>query len=293
MKKVFISFILVSLIALGGCTEELLDSLSSPRATVETVAEANEVLASGSVGPTDSADYYRVNVPSGLSGDLIYFELANELASTNLKLTLYNSSRQKVRESDGPDFFGNPGSGFGSSSLNSQAIRVGIQCRGPCIIAEKGVGTVYLKIESKDGSSVSYDLYSYSDPYRDEKEPENEDCGVLGNSAIVPVPINQEFTGALEAVEDIDCYVSNGNIKSIALRLTSNTTIDVKAEIFTLAGSPHPNSSLNTLRATAGSTTEQKLTISPSQSVIVRVTTDNDRAAPASNSQYKLSFEEP
>ncbi len=293
MKKVFIGLIFIALIVLTGCdtVNEILDSLDNPGETVNTIDSDNQkVRASGTLDSGNTRDFIQVNVPSGLSGDLVYFEIISDRA---IELTLYNSQRGPVRESDGPDFFGRINSGFGSSSLSSEGISINKICRGPCIITEKGVGTVFLKVELKiAGTSAEYELYSYSEPYQDEEEPENNDCGVLDNSAIIPVPIDQEFEGALEAVEDIDCYQSNGNISSIALQLTSNTTIDVKAEIFDLNGN-FLSLTPNPLKAQAGSTTKQILTISPTQAVIVRVTTDNNRAAPAGNSKYKLSFETP
>ena len=234
---------------------------------------------------SNEADYYRIDVPASLTGDLVYFELAG----ANLKLTLYNSNKVAIRESDGPDFFGLIGSGLGSSNLNSKAISTDVVCRGPCIITKKEAGgTMYIKIESKNGSSADYDVYSYSKPYQDEGEPENEDCGVLGTVAINTLPANEVSKGVLENVEDVDCYQINGNIESVGLQLTNNTTINVKAEIFDLSGNPHPNLSINTLRASAKSTTLHVLNIVPSQSIIARVTTDNNRAAPSGNSQYSI-----
>ena len=291
MRKVFIGLIFILLIALVGCESSLVvDSLASPGRSVTTIGNSNQSLATGSLSTSDTADFIQVTVPNGLVGDLVYFELLG----ANLRLSLYNSSRTLVRESNGSDFFGDPGFGLSSTNLNSEAISVTRVCRGPCIIAEKGVGTVFLKIEAKiAGTSADYELYSYGDPYGDGEEPENNDCGALSNSAIIPIPIDQVFEGALEAVEDVDCYQSNGAISSIALQLNANTTINVKAEIFTLAGAPYPNDSNNTLRATAGSTIKQILTISPVREVIVRVTTDNNRAASTGNSKYELSFETP
>ena len=296
MKKVFIGAIFILLIVLVGCSDSGgifdSDSLNNPGKVITTNENSSQSLTSGGISSSNTEDFIQVNIPSGLSGDLVYFELLG----TNLRLTLFNNAKQVSRESNSASFFGNPGFGLSSSSLNNEAITVNKICRGPCVIAEKIASsvTVFLKVEAKiPGTSTSYDLYSYSDAYQDNEEPGNNDCGALSNSAIIPIPIDKEFEGALEAVEDIDCYESKGNITSIALQLPSSTTINVKAEIFTLSGNPHPNASTNTLRVTAGNTIKQILTISPAQAVIVKVTTDNSRAAPAGNSKYKLSFETP
>ena len=255
--------------------------------SLEVIDDRQETLATGEVTSID-ADYYRLETPSNLVGDLVYFELIG----SNLELTLYDSELDTILESDGADFFGSIGSGLGSSSLTNKAIAVEFICRGPCIIVKKGKDEVYLKIKAKRGSP-DYELYSFNDTYQDEEEPNNNDCGVLDTSAIIPLPIDQEFTGALETIKDIDCYKSDGIIKSIALQITSKTSIDVNAEIFDLLGNPYPDSSTNTLNSLVGDTEKQILAIDPPQTVIVRVATDGSRAAAAGNSRYKLSFEKP
>ncbi len=243
------------------------------------VVDDQEILVTGEVTSTD-ADYYRLDIPTNLAGDIVYFELVG----SDLELTLYDNQITAMQESDGAGFFGSIGFGLGGSSLANQAIRTEIICRGPCIIVEKAKEEVYLKIRTKS-RSTNYEFYSFSDVYQDKEKPNNNDCGLLDTSTIITVPVDQEFIGALETLKDKDCY------KSVALQITSNTTIDVKAEIFDLSGKPYPNKSTNTLKSVSGDINKQILTIDPPQAVIVRVTADSKRAAAAGNSQYKLSFE--
>ncbi len=309
MKKASIFLISILLILLGGCTLEITDgdSLDNPTDTFNAVENPQQALASGSITSTNTADFYRVNVPNNLNGDVIYLELGDKDKSNNLILTVYNSSKNAVRESDSANFFGIIGSGLTSSNLESQAIGVDLVCRGPCVITDIGTGVLYVKIETKGATSAIYDFYAYSDDYQDSTDPANNPtkrgnnffCDNIQVAAIVPIPTTESYIGAIETVEDIECFKTQEKVAKVTLDTFPATTIHVTAEVY------RNNQLLGTIVAPPRGTATKSLSLEPS--AIVPVPVPNDvvtviifggdpnsnirRAAAAGNSKYKLTFE--
>lgn len=225
-------------------------------------------------------------VPASLSGDLIYFELDQD---NGLELTL-SKGRGPDLESSDPRFFGIVGFGIASSALETQAIEINIICRGPCVIFERGqVGeerVVTLTISNPTNSVKNYGLYAFSDSYADSTEPENNDCSLIESSEIdvssIVIRPSESYEGALETVEDEDCFNSDGSVNAVTLETFRNTAIVVAADVYDEFGF------VTTLRAGPGDDSDS-VEVGNSK-VRVKVLPGNNRAGPSANSGYELLF---
>ncbi|MEZ4607919.1 MAG: hypothetical protein R2865_14295 [Deinococcales bacterium] len=147
------------------------------------------------------------------------------------------------------------------------------------------------------GSQASYKLYVYKDKYYDSTEPANNDCGALTSNAIVPVPIQQGYEGAIEAVEDKDCFsIVSAQNRNITLTLSIprnsaanavNTTIAIRAKVYDSA-----NGLLGTLNVGPNSPqASANIVLLAGDPINILVESANGRAAAVLNSQYKLAFQ--
>lgn len=299
----FFTLFFASLFVLSSCSiveVTTKNTLNSPKATITTTNSLQQ-LVGDTLNSSNTEDYYKVNVPTSLNGNLIYFTVEGQ----NLELTLYDANKTAVRESDSPNFFGAIGSGLSGSSLNNQAIVVEPKssCRGPCILIEKASGTVYLRVKVKSGST-NYKLYSFTGNHRDDSDPQNNPtikngqifCDNIKVSAIVTVPTNKAHTGAIETVEDVDCFRTKEKVNKVTLQTFSTTTITATAYVY-----------LNTKllgkiiapprgAATQNLTTNAIVTV-PTNNIVTVIVVGGDpnknekRAAVADKSKYKLTFE--
>ncbi len=303
MKKVSILFVFASLVVLIGCAEAGItigsDTINNPGKTITAVGSDSTVLSNGTINSTNTEDYYRINLPNSLSGDVIYLELGG----SNLKLTVYDANKTAVRESNSADFFGVIGSGLKPTSLETEAIGVDLSCRGPCVIINAASGVVYAKVEARSAAPANYDFYVYSDNYQDSTDPENNPtqqggqffCGNIKVEAIVPIPTDESYIGAIETVEDVDCFETENKVKGVNIETFPATTINVTAYIY------QGNQLLGTITAPPKGTATKSLIPSaitpvPNEKIVAIVVGGNPnnnirRAAVSGNSKYKLTFE--
>lgn len=310
MKKlslILVTLLLVTLLSACDITirtvasevnKAFLDAKSSSLTVRSGVGADKIVVASGTAGSTDlSAKYYKIAVRD-IPQDVVYFEASNE----NVALTLYDSTGAPRRQSNSKKYFGKIGVGLTShAALESQSITVPTVCRGSCIIVDKGEGVVYLRVAAKrNAPSASFKLYAFSDTYKDSTEPENQPknnnaCSFTLNSQGIVISPTTPHRGAIETVEDVDCFSSKVATNSVTLEAAPNTTFNIKARLLDQNGNP---------LKVAGTTTDAVLTVGPnnrtrkatltsSGRVLVEISSADGRAAPSANSQYILTFNNP
>lgn len=292
MYRLLVLFVL--LVSLSACGGEIItdpgptdpNEPTDPFADAERVTATNDPLAELAEGVvTDgNPDYYEIRVPNDLDDSLIYFEAGT---SEPLTLTLYNANGTAVRVSNSERYFALPGNLL-ANGLETQAIEIGFACRGPCIIVNKGDGTVFLRVATSSNLPVEYTLYAYSDPYRDSTEPANNDCGGIpgtsvGTAAIVVTP--DGYVGAIETIEDVDCFTSEVAVSNVSLEtVAANDAVQIVAKIYDVESGQLYGT------ASVGPGESSEIVTVPNRPVDIRVVSGNGRAGPVVNSQYSLNF---
>lgn len=218
---------LIALLGIAACEQISVGPVTPPAfADAEVVTlgsdttprDANESVVDG----TDKR--YQVNLPATFTNDLLYVEVSPVNApADSVRLEMYDANGDLVRQSSSPDFF------------TGQGITINpIDCRGPCILLDANTietgsgGVVYLRVSTTNGTPVEFDLFVYQEDYGDEEEPANDiNCTDFSTSAIVVTPSDDEYEGAIETVEDLDCYQSDGAVRAVTIETFADTTIDL------------------------------------------------------------------
>ena len=276
-------------------TASVSGTAATDTATITVVAsrtvgtDPNTALVADEDVSADDSNVYAINVPSGLSTDVVYFELAN-VSPSDADITLVlgqkasDGSVPVEYQSSDARFFSRPSSSAGSS-LDTQGIAIDISCRGPCIILDYVPGTYYVEVRNSGSSTASYDLFSFTDAYQDEGEPGNDDCGPVSSTGISIDP-NDEDQGAIETIGDVDCYDSGGDVTSVTFAGGPNLAFGLVATVYSADGATE----LASLSAAPGGSPES-VTLTPARTVIVKVEAAEDRAGPSQNSQYEVAFD--
>lgn len=241
-------------------------------------------------------DYYRVNVPAGRQGELVFFELKQR--NIPATITVFDSNRREILASNNRRFFA---SGTGSLStageLDAQSISVtGYICEGPCgIVRKRSQDTTYfVRVRaSSTARTFDYDLAAYTadtqDPMWDESGCKDVSVeSAVGPTSIGVVPADPIVErGAIEILGDEDCFDSGAfGIREITFETsTGNEGIRFRVviededgrEIRSFAVGPGPASRPETLK--------------DRQPVRIRVFSDNNRAGPAGSSTYQLTLD--
>lgn len=329
MKKIFFGLSIMLLTLLVACGEVTVVTPAPPVEQAGDSATKPSSIALGdnnttAAGPFSLSDtnlldsvgknfYYQVNIPGDAGGDGIWFEIegANGSSLTDkadivLVSKDSNGNFQEVRRSTGPGSFGTIGS-FSSTELETSAIvpvpvDQATECRGPCIFvpypANKTAGSTYtaiLAVRVKSKQAINYNLYTYAASYYDETESTNNQCAALGIQSISPeitvIGTNPDYTGAIEAVSDTDCFLSSdvvSNSSKVNIELPDETTIAITADIYNFA----TGAKIGTCKVspTAKSCTTPALTGAGGQ-LAVKVSSTNSKAAPFVNAKYNLFFQ--
>ncbi len=246
------------------------------------VAE-NQTLSAG------TSKLYKINVPSGLANELLYFELGSAGDDNDVpnQLIVYDADAKVIAVSTDKTSFSSGTSTTSVVTLEPQITVSDRVCPGPCVIVTKKTGTYYVKVLSD--TNIDFNLYIYSDNYEDSGEFDNasENCRTQEDAVLAPsVVINPvSLNGAIETLDDVDCFTDSGLMKQVVLKTLPETAIEVKAEIRTVAGVL-----VQTISAGPGEDSVASTSLSIGQQLRVLVT-GNNQAGPSKNSQYTLDLE--
>jgi hypothetical protein len=248
----------------------------------DTPVAANQILAAG------ASKLYKVNVPSGLANELLYFELGSAGDDDDVpnQLIVYDADAKPLAVSTSATSFS-----AGTSTASSLEAQVTVSdriCIGPCVIVEKETGIYYVKVSSDE--SLDFNLYVYSDDYEDGGEVDtatencrtNEDAALQPQQVINPIPID----GAIETLDDVDCFVDSGLMEQVVLATNSLTAIEVIAEVRDAT----TGVLIETLRAGPGAESVASTSFTPGRQFRVLVS-GNDQAGPSKSSKYTVDFQ--
>lgn len=327
MKKLVLSVSALLFTLLVGCgdTGIVITTPTTPTTPIAGSSASNpssialgvdNLTASGPFSLTDTvvtdnkstSFYYQVDIPGDAGGDGIWFEIQGVngsnlagIADIILVSKDNNGAFQAVRRSTGPESFGTMDS-FASTELATNAIvpipvDQATECRGPCIFvpypANKTAGTALtalLAVRVYNTHAINYNLYTYAASYYDETENVNNQCSQLGIQAIVLEPTAPAYTGAIEAVSDVDCFLSSdkvSNADQVKIELPAETTISIIADIYNFANGTKLGSCQ--VSPAARSCTTPVFTGTGGQ-LAVKVRSANSKAAPFVNAKYNLFF---
>jgi hypothetical protein len=167
-----------------------------------------------------------VEIPPQLTQPLLYFELGTAQTDAEaVTLVLKDSAQTVVATSSNPRFFSRTTSS--QDALKAQGISVNVICRGACVIVKNpGAGKYFLELTAT--KDVSFDLFVFDDVFSDTLEPNDSVCKTSadnGNSS--------EFLGAIETLDDVDCFQSAPNVTNVTLSnaAVQNPVIPLRAEI--------------------------------------------------------------
>lgn len=250
-------------------------------------------------------------VPNDLQGDIIYFELdgttngssintAGISIASKLELTLYDATGKAVRYSNNAKFFSDISN---ANSISTAGIVVDPKkdtCRGPCIIFEydpatliSGNGQVKIKVKNNNSSPVKYELFAFIAKYADSNEPNNHigECKniVRSSNGVNPSgigidPKNRiEVNGAIETVEDVDCFTTNTVVSKVTIETGSENSVGLKA----VFRDKDTSVIIDTINVDAGS--KKDYTIN-NKKVYIEIHSLNGKAGPAKYSSYKILY---
>lgn len=218
--------------------------------------------------PAGASRVYEIKIPAATKEALIV-ELNQDLA-----LTVYDSAKALFASSASKSFFAAGDAGL-TTSLASQARAVDIvvnkACKGSCVFQDAaGVTTVFAKVENKGTEMVSFDLFAYSEDYSDAGEPAN-------NAQAAAIGFATTASGSIESIADLDFYTAT---TAGTVRLTSVTSVvNLRAQVIT--------------GGNLVATLEVNGTAPVSPGTIIKVFSENSRAAAPSASSYTLSITAP
>jgi hypothetical protein len=221
--------LIASLILLAGCTivVEPFDPVTRP---VSASADPLSPVQTVTLGSSEEV-WYEVSVSSNLvsSSDVIYFEAEPQgFADTSgvLSLRLYASSGTVLASSVSPAGFGAGTTTLTSASASefSPAIVNAVNCRGPCIILPSASGTFLIRVRNISGSTITVNFFAFGDQFADGNEPFND-----SEQGAVGLVVNDEDTGAIETLGDVDWYVVN---ERGTFLFTSLSSAELRAEVW-------------------------------------------------------------
>ncbi len=259
--------------------------------------------------------YYRITIPGDSGGDGVWFELA-PVGTTNITdiadivvVAKNNDGNFEERlRSIGPESFGAPNSYGNLGELQTSAIvpvpvNDAVECRGPCVFVEYPSTRqddvtyyAYVVVRARAGNTINYKLYTYAASYYDETENINNQCSGLGIQSIKPeitvIGTNPDYTGAIENINDTDCFLSddvvNASVDGFTIELPAETTIAITAEIYKY-GANGREGLLATCNVSPSTPTCTKTGLN-SLAFAVKVKPTFAQAAPYVNAQYSIKF---
>lgn len=257
--------------------------------------------------------YYRIEIPGDSGGDGVWFELAptgdgdiTNIADIGVFTTDSNGEFQQRLRSLGPESFGLPTSYSNLSELETSAIvpvpvDEAVECRGPCVFVEYPANrqddTTYyanIRVRARVGSAINYQLYTYAASYYDETENINNQCSTLGiqsinSNLVTPVDAIPDYVGAIESVNDVDCFTSNdvfqSSTRGITIELPAETTIAIRADFYNSASSTILETCIVSPSAPTCSKEIDVLEL------LVKVSPAEGKAASFANAKYELFFQ--
>jgi hypothetical protein len=292
---------------------------------VTAVADPTTAVRSGDSVAGNDPRYYVVNIPAALSQPLVYIELAN-VSGGEAIVEVFTAARPRVSAiaSRSPAWFGATDAVLALADDELEAVDleaqfVTINCRGPCVILDNVFAgeeaSVYVRVNTTGTGTVRYDLHAFDDAYGDPGEPPVSDCqdfpslslqapssGAVfeptgagsPNPILEPDSITVEpepgflYRGALETLDDIDCYVTAVGVNRVELTTAAdNAGIFIRAEIF----DAETNAPLDVIGVTPGDRVSASGPLD-NRPVKIRVYSSNRRAGPSATSWYELGFPE-
>jgi hypothetical protein len=220
---------------------------------------------------------YIVDVPTQLTQGLLYFELKTTSAVT---LTVKDKDQKVIATSNDPKFFSSASPA--SNVLSSQAIVASVTCRGPCVIV-KNTGQSRYILELSASSDATYDLFIFDDPYSDGLEPNDSVCSTTAtnNNSL-------SFDGAIETLDDVDCFQSPANVSSVTLSIADSpsTVVPLRAELRRADN----DEIIRTLELTPGGATTSVIETRAFGVAVKVLVRGVGKAGPVNNSKYKVIF---
>jgi hypothetical protein len=222
-----------------------------------------------------------VEIPAQLTQPLLYFELGTADADDQaVTMVVKDASNNVIGASSNPRFFSRTASSL--NQLEAQGISANVICRGACVIVKNpGAGRYFLELTAT--KDVTADLFVFDDSFTDTLEPNDSVCKTSadnGNSS--------EFDGAIETLDDVDCFQSATTNTSLILSNTDvqNPVIPLRAEI----RRANNDELIKTIELTPGGTTSivEPIPAGVAVKVLVRGV---DRAGPSESSRYTLTFQ--
>lgn len=211
----------------------------------------------------------KVSEADTLNGEALYFELNQAIDLELMGASEAAAERPTLASSSSSAFFATGKEGLQSSRAVVQAITPQVTCRGACIIQDAAKSEYLLRITNPGTEVVTFELYVFIEDYQDPGEPQNN----ITASASV---IEEETSGAIERLGDVDYFVSN---TTGTLQFNSSSALLLRAAVLDIDDSA---TVLETLQP--GESFEL-----PDDGAYVRVYVEgNNRAAASAQSRYTL-----
>jgi len=255
--------------------------------------------------------YYRITIPGDSGGDGVWFELAptgntdiTGIADIVVVSKDNNGDFQERLRSIGSESFGAPNSYGNLGELQTSAIVPvpvdnAVECRGPCVFVEypsnrqdDSTYYAYIVVRARAGNTINYKLYTYAASYYDTTENINNQCAGLGIQAINPVPIAPSYSGAIENINDVDCFLSDdviqASVDAFSIDLPAETTIAITAEVYKY-GANGREGLLATCNVSPSNRSCTKTGLN-SLAFAVKIKPTFSQAAPYVNAKYDIKF---
>jgi hypothetical protein len=230
--------------------------------------------------------------PTDFSKSALYTEL---ISQGTLTLSLYNQNGRHIASSNTAAYFSEDGNNLlRDNTLTAQAISEAKVCRGPCVITPARNQGYIIKLENKSAAAVSYQLFVYSERFRDGPES-SENCDPTFNSfystfltpnieVIPPEPIVR----AIETVNDEDCFFSEAKAGEVVLETFGDTVLEVELDVYQIRSNVDSRF-VGSLSAGPGRD-KDVLTFDPSYPVLIVAKSGDGRAAPSEGSRYAVNY---
>ena len=262
----------------------------------------NEPVWFGTI-PAHASTNQDILLKSGLSGDLIYFELGEGVQAAGLgssSIGVVGNLKLYVTEQNGTKLFSHRPDVFSKvtakNSLQTNGIvvkPVKTECRGPCVIENyakiENDFKVNVKIQNDNNFAVKFKLFAFVAKSADKNEPNGSaqckavvrPASVLGINPTPKKPI--VIKGALEFMGDVDCFSSSDEISEVRLQAASANSTGSKAVIW----DKETHKMIDSITLLPG--TGSKIVSVGNKKINVYVSTVN-LAGPAKHSSYTLTL---